>query len=177
MNVVVRARRPTDLPVLADLLAGQQPTSRYPFRWPLPGPVEQFLVRDGEQAAWVAVLDGVLAGHVSVGPVSGLGDAAEVFRTATGCPEPALVSVLFTSTAARGRGVGGALLDVAVGWAQEQGRVPVLDVVQRHSSALTVYRHRGWVEVGRYRFAWLPDEVPDVLLLALPPLPGLSGVS
>lgn len=169
MSTCVRARRTADLPVLAGLLAGQQPASRYPFRWPLAVPVEQFLVRDGEQAAWVAVLEGALAGHVSVGPVSGLGDAAGVFRAATGCPEPALVSVLFTGAAARGRGVGGALLDVAVGWARQQGRVPVLDVVQRHSSALAVYRHRGWVEVGRSRFPWLPDDEPDVLLMALPP--------
>lgn len=171
MNTRVRARRAADLPVLADLLAEQQPASRYPFRWPLPVPVEQFLVRDGEEVSWVAELDGALAGHVSVGPASGLGDVAEVFRAATGCAEPALVSVLFTSTADRGRGVGGALLDVAVGWAQERGRVPVLDVVQRHSSALAVYRHRGWVEVGRSRFPWLPEEEPDVLLMALPPLP------
>lgn len=167
MSLVLRTRRPGDLPVLGELLAEQQPASRYPFRWPLPVPVEQFLVREGEEASWVAELDGALAGHVCVGPVSRLGDVAGVFRTATGCTEPALVSVLFTGTAARGRGVGGVLLDAAVAWAQERDRVPVLDVVQRHSSALAVYRHRGWAEIGRSRFPWLPDEEPDVLLMAL----------
>jgi len=50
----IRPRRDDDVAVLADLLIEQQPVSRYPYRWPLPFPVEDFLVRDGEQAAWVA---------------------------------------------------------------------------------------------------------------------------
>ncbi len=165
-----RCRRDADLPVLAELLAEQQPTSGYPMRWPLPFAVEDFLVRADEQVAWVAELDGAVVGHVSVCPAPAAGEAGDTFRSATGCAEPAVVSVLFTAARVRGTGVGGRLLDTATAWARAQGRVPVLDVVPLHGTALAVYRHRGWEEIGSSRFGWLPDGAPDVLLLALPPL-------
>lgn len=168
MPALVRPRRSDDLPVLAGLLTEQRPTSGYPYRWPLPFGIEQFLVRPYEQAAWVAEQEGRVLGHVMVGSVPA-GDDGEAFRAPTGCAEPAAVSVLFTAASARGTGIGGLLLDTAVGWAREQGRVPVLDVIPLHDTALAVYRHRGWVEIGRARFDWLPDDAPDVLLLALPP--------
>lgn len=166
----MRRRRDDDLPALEALLAEQQPASRYPWRWPLPFPVREFLVRDAEQASWVCEVDGVLAGHVAVS-AAGDDEAATVFRTATGCADPAVVSVLVVATAARGRGVAGALLDTAVAWAHAAGRVPVLDVLPVHSAAHAVYVHRGWVDLGGARFSWLPDELPDVRLMALPPYP------
>lgn len=165
-TVTIRARRPSDVPGLVALLGEQQSGSRYPLRWPLPFPAEQFLLRPTEERGWVAVTDGVLAGHVSVtGPA---GEMAEAFdRT---CPgrDLAEVSVLFTGTAARGTGVGGRLLDTAVAAIRGSGRMPALDVLPLHSEAVAVYRHRGWVEVGRMRPAWLPDGQPDVLLMVLP---------
>ena len=163
---VIRSRRPSDVPVLVELLAAQQPASRYPYRWPLPMPVEDFLVRDAEEAAWVAEVDGAVVGHVAVGEVTGALGAT--FRRVTGCSSPAIVSVLFVAESEPGTGLGGWLLDTAVGWARARGRVPVLDVIPVHSSALAVYRHRGWIEVGRTRFEWLPDGEPDVVLMALP---------
>ena len=38
-----------------------------PLRWPLPFSVEDFLVREGQEAAWVAVHEGRVVGHVAVG--------------------------------------------------------------------------------------------------------------
>lgn len=175
---IIRRRRDADLGVLAAVLAEQQPASGYPYRWPLPFAVERFLVRDYEEAAWVAQVADPAApsgpvdpvvGHVMVGSVEDMGEVAETFREATGCPDPAIVSVLFTATSVRGQGIGGRLLDTATEWARQRGRVPVLDVIPLHASAMAVYRHRGWVEVGRTRFDWLPDGEPDVLLMALPP--------
>lgn len=153
---------------LAVLLAEQQTSSGYPFRWPLPFPVEDFLVRDTEQQAWVCELDGVVVGHVAVGAVPA-GELGERFRRATGCPEPALVSVLVVAATARGCGVARVLLDTAVGWARTQGRVPVLDVLPTNAEAVAVYRHRGWVVIGRTRFDWLPPDAAAALLMALPP--------
>ena len=68
-DISLRPRRPEDLPALVDALARQQPASRYPVRWPLPFPAEEFIVRPLEVAAFVAVayLDGE---HVPVGHVS-----------------------------------------------------------------------------------------------------------
>ncbi|MDN4171392.1 GNAT family N-acetyltransferase [Nocardioides sp. SOB77] len=160
----VRPRRPEDVPALAEVLAAQQAGSRYPMRWPLPFPVERFLVRESEEAAWVAEADGRLVGHVAVCSVT---DPA-VFRVPG---DLAAVAVLFVDPAVRGSGLGGRLLDTAVAWVRERGRVPVLDVVPRHSRAVEVYRHRGWVEVGRLRPDWLPADEDDLVLMTLPPGP------
>ena len=166
-QVSIVPREPTDVPVLADVLAEQQPSSRYPFRWPLPFPVEQFLVREHEEAAWVARVDGRPIGHVSVSRVAGA--MAVPFAAATGRPveELALVTVLFVATGAQGSGVGGRLLDTAVDWARGRGRLPVLDVVQAHERALSVYRRRGWEVVGEMRPDWLPAEEQPLLLMRL----------
>src|SRR6476620_4589134 len=59
----IRARTPDDLPALAEVLAAQQPYSGYPQRWTLPFPAEDFIRRDGEDAAWVADLDAEVVGH------------------------------------------------------------------------------------------------------------------
>lgn len=165
---VIRLRTSADVPALVRVLAEQQPRTGYPFRWPLPYPVEQFVVRGYEERAWVAEVDGAVVGHVIVGSVEE--DLMEQFGAATGATALAMVSVLFVATSTRGTGVGGRLLDTAVTWARGQGRTPVLDVLPTHDVALAVYRHRGWTEVARVRPAWLPDEAPSVVLMAL--LPG-----
>ena len=171
MSLVVRERRPADLAVLVELLAEQQAVSSYPVRWPLPFPVEQFLVRSYERRAWVAELDGVVVGHVSVGDPEEL---VPRFAAATGAAGFGMISALFTGLAARGRGVGALLLDTAVEWIRGLGEVPVLDVVPLHEPALRMYQDRGWVEVGTDRFPWMSEEVPDLLLMALPPYPSSS---
>ncbi len=166
---VVRERRPDDLPVLCDLLAAQQAESSYPVRWPLPFPVEDFLVRPSELRAWVVEVDSEVLGHVTAASVDDV--LAPVFAEATGAAGHHMVSVLFTGAAARGRGLGGLLLDTAVDWIRDRGHVPVLDVVPVHTPALALYRRRGWLEVASWRFPWLAPELPDVALMALPPYP------
>lgn len=162
----VRARVPADLPVLVRVLVEQQPSSGYPLRWPLPFPVEQFIVRSYEEQAWVAERDGDVVGHVMVGRVEDA-QAAAIVTAATGRRELATVSVLFLAEDARGHGIGKLLLDTAVDWAVQRGRLPVLDVVPTHRGAVGFYRHLGWRDVGRIRPAWLPDDHDDVILMAL----------
>ena len=53
-----RARAVDDIAVLAASLLEQQAESRYPFRDPLPVPVEEFLHTDDALGAWVADVDG-----------------------------------------------------------------------------------------------------------------------
>lgn len=166
----VRLREPRDLPALVSSLAEQQPTSSYPMRWPLPFPVEQFVVREGQERAWVAEVGGRVVGHVAVGRPRG--DVEQAFLDALAVPDTSglgIVEVLFTELAARGTGVGGLLLDTAVAWLRAQGRTPVLDVVTDHGTALEVYTHRGWQQVGRIRPPWLPGSRADLLLMVLPP--------
>lgn len=173
--VTVRPRRDDDLRRLVEVLAAQQPTSRYPLRWPLPFPPEHFVRRATERSAWVAEVDGTVVGHVSLTQVLPDDPFAEQWSRGAGRPVAELlcVSVLFVAHDVVGSGVGGRLLDVAVSAARGEGAAPVLDVVQRHSRAAAVYRHRGWVEVGTGRPDWLGDDEPDVLLMVLPD--GVAG--
>jgi GNAT superfamily N-acetyltransferase len=173
---VVRPRERCDLPTLVRSLGEQQPTSSYPMRWPLPFPVEQFIERDGQERAWVAVLDGRVVGHVGVGRPRG--DVERAFLDALTVDDTAglgIVEVLFTDLSVRGTGIGGLLLDTAVAWLHEQGLTPVLDVVTDHGTALDVYRHRGWRQVGSIRPPWLPESKADLLLMVLPSPTGLAG--
>jgi GNAT superfamily N-acetyltransferase len=165
VSLLVRPRTPADLPRLAAVLAAQQPTSRYPLRWPLPFPVEEFLVREGQEAAWVAEHDGRVVGHVAVGrprPAEAAG-----FEAAAGTAALACVAVLFVYAGLRGLGVGGRLLDTAVAWAAERELLPVLDVVPAHGPAVAFYRRRGWRQVGTLQPDWLPDPREPLLVMAL----------
>lgn len=165
MSVVVRARRPEDVPVLCEVLAGQQASSHYPVRWPLPFPVEDFIVRPTELASWVAEIDGRVVGHVSAGRLDG--ELGEQFVALLGTEDLAEIAVLFVAEDALGAGVGGRLLDSAVDWIRASGREPVLDVVPAHDRALAVYRHRGWSTIGEARPAFLGAEHPPLLLMSL----------
>ena len=167
--VVLRDRRPGDLPALVDVLAAQQPASGYPHRWPLPFPVEEFLVRPDEERAWVAELDGAVVGHVSVTTVPDDRYGA-IWSAGAGRPvdELGCVSVLVVGPQAQGRGVGGALLDVAVAYLRAQDRTPGLDVDDRDGVAHAVYLHRGWRVVGEARFDWQRVGAPPARMLVLP---------
>lgn len=168
MPVTIRDRRPDDLPILVDLLAAQQPATSYPQRWPLPFPPEEFLVRPGEVAAWVAVDGDAVVGHVSVTELTG-GRMAEEWHRATGRPADGLgeVSVLFVARGRGGSGIGGALLDTALAEIRRLGLTPMLDVVGEDTSAGHFYRRRGWRTVGTARPPWLPDHRPDLAFMLL----------
>jgi len=147
------------------VLADHQAVSQYPVRWPLPIPIEDFLVRPGEERAWVAELDGRVVGHVAVYAVEG--DLREHFVTATGTEDLAELAVLFVAADVIGTGVGGRLHDTAVDWIVSTGRQPVLDVVPVHARAVEVYRHRGWEAVGEVRPVWLSEDFPMLTLMTL----------
>ncbi|MCH1865253.1 N-acetyltransferase [Nocardioides sp. CFH 31398] len=176
MSLTIRPRTAGDVPRLVEVLRVQQPASRYPFRWPLPFPPEEFVVRPGEEAAFAAVLDGgtgggtggEVVGQVAVAEVPE-DDFADAWTHATGLDRSglAMVSSFFVLPDLRGRGVGRALLDAAVGWIREHGRLPVLDVVPAHQAAVRLYERSGWRTIGQGRPPWLPDDEPAVLLMVL----------
>ena len=165
MTVTIRDRRHDDLPALAAVLAEQQAATRYPVRWPLPVPVEDFLVRPGEERAWVAEVDGRVVGHVAVYALDG--PLRAHFVAAVGSEDLAELAVLFVGSDVIGTGVGGRLHDTAVDWIVASGRQPVLDVVPVHDRAVEVYRHRGWEVVGEVQPAWLAADFPVMTLMAL----------
>jgi GNAT superfamily N-acetyltransferase len=166
--VTTRERQPADVPLLVTLLGEQQPATSYPQRWPLPFPAEEFIVRPGELAAWVAVLDGEVVGHVSVTELTD-GRMAADWVEATGLASDGLaeVSVLFVAGDRHGSGIGGLLLDTAMAEIRRRGLTPMLDVVGEDTSAGLFYRRRGWRTVGKARPAWLPDHRPDLAFMLL----------
>ena len=168
--VTIRPRTADDVPALVGILEAQQSGTGYPVRWPLPFPVEDFLVRPTELAAWVAAKGDAVLGHVAVTDVAPGWDA-DGWTSGTGLPasDLAAVSVLFVDPSAEGRGVGSTLLGTAVAHCRSTGRVPVLDVVSESTRAVALYRRHGWQVVGRVRPPWLPDDRDPLLLMALPP--------
>ena len=160
-RVSVRPRVAADIPTLAAALLEQQATTRYPFRNPLPIPVEQFLHADDAVAAWTAEVDGQPVGHVCrVGPVAGFPEAEAMNAACTaahgcGVGELAWVSTLFVGLAGRGLGIGGLLHDAVVRDIRAAGLRPCLEVLPVHAAALSIYRARGWREVATVRPQWL----------------------
>lgn len=162
--LVIRPRRPEDLPVLVAVLLAQQPFTSYPVRNPLPFPVEDFLhARDAEEA-WVAEIDGRAVGHVcwtlAADPTAAAVTAcAEAHRCAVS--ELGWVSTLFVAPEAGGHGVGRRLLATAVDAIRGVGHHPCLEVVDLNPVAGRLYRSTGWVEVLRTRPEWLAGAVAD----------------
>lgn len=177
-EVRIRARRPSDVPALAAALLAQQSQTHYPFRDPLPVPVEDFLHARDAIKAWTAELDGRPVGQVCrVGPAGGFQAADllnEVCSRAHGCArsELAWVSTLFVATEARGRGLGRRLMEVVVGDLRRSGLHPCLEVLPTHPAAKSLYLAMGWQVVHRLRPDWLTAvagaEGPEVHVMVLP---------
>ncbi|MGL5818105.1 MAG: GNAT family N-acetyltransferase [Phycicoccus sp.] len=169
-SATIRERTAEDLPELVRLVGEQQAESGYPMRWPLPFPVEDFLVRPGELAAWVAADGtGAVVGHVSVlDPGPGWDTDAWVAATGSRPEHLAAVGVLVVDQARAGRGIGRALLARAVEHTRALGRTPVLDVAQEATRAVDLYRRHGWRVIGEVVPPWLPLDRRPLLLMALP---------
>jgi GNAT superfamily N-acetyltransferase len=172
-ELVVRPRVDPDLPALTAVLAAQQAATRYPMRWPLPFPAEEFVVREVDLAAWTAELDGRPVGHVSAQVVDEVwtpGQLSREWERGHGLPADRLgvMGTLFVDPGVRRRGLGRRLHDTAVDWLREHDLAPCLDVVPIHAAAVTMYEAIGWREVGRVRPPWLPDGEPDVIAMVLP---------
>jgi len=142
----------------------------YPLH--LPEDPSAFVAVPDALGAWVAVADGVLAGHVVLRPAVNPSVMA-LASAATGLPETrlAVVGRLFVAPWARRRGVGGALLARAAVEALDLGRRPVLDVVTKDTAAIALYRREGWVEAGSVQTSFRSGETVDELVF-LGPSPG-----
>lgn len=178
-EIYLRPRRREDLPALVDALARQQPASRYPVRWPLPFPAEEFITRAGEVAAFTAV-EPREGRHEPVGHVSACrielddssfegNDITRLWMAGHGRPvhELGTVSSLFLAPEAQHRGVGSRLLAAAVDTLRAEGLAPCLDYTPSCSSAEVLYRARGWRQAGTGRPYWLPASWPDVCVMVL----------
>lgn len=173
--VRIRPREAADLPALGVALLEQQPETHYPFRNPLPMPVEDFLHARDALSAWTAELGGRPVGHACrVGAARGFPEAEllnDVCAGAYGCAAGDLtwVSSLFVGADARGRGAGRRLLETVVEDARANGMRPCLEVLPLHPAAIALYLSSGWQVVHRFRPAWLQgpagDQAPHVQVM------------
>lgn len=146
----IRPRVEADLPGCLAVLRRVYQSSGYPGRWPA-DPLG-WLVPENEAGAWVAELDGEIAGHVGLArgmpklrvPGFESHDVAGIVR-------------LYVDPAARRHGLARELLDVATGCARDLELQPVLDVVDDAGGAIALYERAGWRLAGTQP-AWWKDE-------------------
>lgn len=145
----VRDRLPGDLPQLDRLAEAVRASDGYPPRVPdiFSGP--------HVLAAWVAVAEGVVVGHVAL-HATGEGATMRLGAETTGWPAErlAVVSRLLVDPAARRRGLGRQLLGRAVAEAHAEHRWPVLDVATHYDAAIALYEHGGWSRAGTATFSF-----------------------
>jgi GNAT superfamily N-acetyltransferase len=154
--VIVRRRREADLDRCAQLAQEVQSVDGYP-PYLQKGDLGLFIESSDAMAVWVAETDGDLVGHVALHARSS--DAVMDLASAVADRPPdrfGVVARLFVSPEARRRGVGRTLLRTAEAHAVGLGLYPILDVVTRFQSAITLYEQCGWARAGTVILT-LPD--------------------
>lgn len=176
--ITVRRRTPADIGPLCKLLEKQHSVTGYPEIWPLPCPIPDFLQRDNELAAWVAVIGDEIVGHVAMaavvdgekgkaGSTLGMGTA---WAAAYGSTMDRLrcIGTLFTDAERAGAGIGTVLLQAAIAGARAEDGLPVLDCIKDKTHVVEYYRRRGWEVVGELPAPWSVHQRIDVVLMIVP---------
>ncbi|WP_105972023.1 GNAT family N-acetyltransferase [Streptomyces geranii] len=153
----IRPRTEADLDACVRVLATVHERNAYPVNWPTDPP--GWLTPDALLAAWVAEGENGESGEGILGHIvlsrSGEGDAAAALWT--GGPT-AVVNRLYVDPAARGRGVGAALLARAVTEAGSRSLHPVLDVASTDTAAAALYERQSWTLLAEVEQEWGPDQ-------------------
>jgi GNAT superfamily N-acetyltransferase len=172
---LVRRRTDADLDACAEVLAAVHHQDGYPVNWPeAPG---AWLAQPTLLAAWVAELDGRIAGHVGLSRSTPDDIAPALWgrRAGVGPAATAVVNRLFVAPPARGHGIGALLMAAAVREARERRLHPVLDVVSSDAAAAALYERMGWQRLATVEQRWGPEQTVTVHAYAAgvrPPRPG-----
>ncbi|MEM8620425.1 MAG: GNAT family N-acetyltransferase [Actinomycetota bacterium] len=163
----VRQRRPSDLDELVTVAARVRDRDGYPMYLPNDDYV-RFLERPVPLAAWVALEDTQLIGHVALNEATSP-PVMELVSATHGTTQPVFVARLLVDPAHRGRRIGQTLLERATEAAAALGRPAYLDVVDTPATApaVALYRRCGWQPLGRVGFD-LVDEPIEELVFAAP---------
>jgi GNAT superfamily N-acetyltransferase len=146
---VIRERRPEDVAGCVAALRAVHDADRYPTEWP--ADPAAWLDPEGLTAAWVAETDGEIVGHLCVATAP---DAAVVADTGVPPERLAAIKRLFTTPAARGRGVAAALVAAAVARTAEG---LWLDVVEGEP-AVAFYERLGWRRIDTRPADWMAQD-------------------
>jgi GNAT superfamily N-acetyltransferase len=155
----IRRRRSRDLGACARLLRVVFSEGQYPVYWP--DAPRAWLDDDDVLDAWVAERQGEILGHVSICRVGVDPVTALRWREVTGRQpaELAGVSRLFVRPRVQRRGIGSALLDVAVAEIRARGLVPVLEVVTSSADAIRLFEDSDWRMVALYPWGRVADRL------------------
>jgi GNAT superfamily N-acetyltransferase len=165
----IRPRQVVDLGACVQLLAAVHAADGYPVN--LPEDPATFLASPELLGAWVAEEEGSgeLLGHVALRPrTSEAVMERAVAASGMEAGRLAVVARLLVAPAARRRGVGRELLEVACRRAAELGRHPVLDVVTDHAAAVALYDRAGWRRAGQVRVTFANGQTVDELVFIGP---------
>ena len=166
--MLIRARDDEDLAACGDLVVAVNRLDGYPVK--LPADPVSFLVVADPLGAWVAEDGGHVVGHVLLRPSTSepvMAAASAAARLLV--PRLAVVGRLLVAPAARRRGVGRALLEVATARAHELGRRPVLDVVAGHRDAVALYEDAGWRCVATVRTTFGEETYEELVFVGPEP--------
>lgn len=151
--MLIRERADGDLPDCVEALTSVHAANGYPTKWP-PDPPD-WLSPVGLAAAWIAIDDGSVLGHVCV--VRDVNEPAAAAHLGVPPTRLASISRLFVTPAARGRGLllGSKLLAAAQDWTDAHGLTLVLEVAEDGGPAVSFYERLGWTCVERRDADWV----------------------
>jgi GNAT superfamily N-acetyltransferase len=167
-STIIRRRNDADFDALVEIARVVHQRDGYPVY--LPTDLRGFLCWPDAFAAWVAEVDGAVAGHVALHPRST--DAVmAVASEAARLPEErlAVVARLLVAPPARGHGLGRRLLETAEAEAHRRERWPVLDVAVGLTDAIRLYEQSGWTWAGKAVFRGPKAFVVDEFVYLGPP--------
>ncbi len=153
MTPGIRAATPEDIPAMVALLRQLFAIEDdFAFDAPVQARGLALVLATPGAAGFVAVQDGPEAG----GQVRGMATAQLLVSTARGGPVATIEDVV-VDQAARGQGLGRALLEAATAWARAQGALRVQLLADRENAeALDFYDRLGF---GRTRMVWLVRQI------------------
>jgi len=149
---------------LVELAAKVRETDGYPLFLP-DGDLFRFLTQPAPLAAWVAEEGERIVGHVATNARSH-SSAMRVIREAGITGEVGVIARLLVDPTRQRQGIGIKLLERAATHVTSLGRTPVLDVVASSSPAVSLYRRRGWKELGSAAFSGPNQTITELVFAA-----------
>ncbi|WP_432993829.1 GNAT family N-acetyltransferase [Dactylosporangium sp. CA-233914] len=166
--MLIRQKTAIDARECLDLLQRIHVVDHYPLHIGA-DEVPEFFASEHEAAAWVALEDGRIVGHVAL-HTPAEDPTLELAAGATGSSVDrlALLARLFVAPDVRRSGVGRALLRHAAAQAPAMGRRAVLDVGQMLHAAVALYEREGWQRVGELHLPLDDDIILDLWVYVSP---------
>nr|WP_203732794.1 GNAT family N-acetyltransferase [Streptomyces sp. SID12501] len=136
----------------------------YPLNWPTDPAT--WLTPRSLLAVWVAeesVGQGII-GHIVLSRSEEDDASASLWNRGP----TAVINRLYVDPAARGRGIGAALMTRAVAEAKSRALHPVLDVASTDTAAAALYERLGWTLLAEVEQEWDPGQRVNVRCYAAP---------